>query len=178
MAWITPRTWVKGDFPTVSRLNTDLRDNMLFVGSCLGARVRPDTTNPQSIPTGNQTQVTFWNAEEWDSDNIHSQTSVLGRLTIRTAGKYFVGATISWQGVGGAANQKRVHIIHNRSGVDTEINRVQERGMEQNILTAETLYDCVPGDYIRCEVFQDTVGAINLLAGVGNASLSAYRISN
>ena len=176
MAWTTPRTWVRGDFPTVGRLNVDLRDNMNFVGTCYGGRVRASANF--SVPTGAQSLDNSFDTEDFDSDNIHNQTTTISRLFINTAGKYFIGATIPWQGVGGAANQKRTHIYITRSGVDTEIDRVQERGMEQNILTAETIYDCLVGDYLHCEVFQDTVGALNIIPSAGCHLFFAYRICN
>jgi hypothetical protein len=179
MAWTTPRTWVKGDFPTVSRLNADLRDNMNFIGTCFGSRVRASAVN--NIPASNQSIDNGFDTEDWDSDNLHNQTANLGRLTINTAGMYFIGATIPWSSVGGlVSNQKRVHIYHNRAGVDTEIDRVQERGIngETNVCTAETMYACLPGDYLRVELWQDTAGAVGINVASGGHLFYAYRISN
>jgi hypothetical protein len=179
MPWTTPRTWVKGDFPTVGRLNTDLRDNMLFVATCFGGRVRASTNF--SIPGGSQVNDNAWDTEDWDSDDVHN-TTLQNRLIINTAGKYFVGATIPWASTGGASgNQKRAHLLHNRApAVITEVARVQERGIagESNILTIETIYDCLPGDYFQIEVFQDTGGAVNTIPAAGGHIFFVYRISN
>lgn len=177
MAWTTPRTWVKGDFPTVGRLNTDLRDNMLFVATCQGSRLRASAAF--NVPASNQIVDNSWDTEDFDSDNLHS-TTLQNRLTIQTAGKYFVGGTVPWAATGGASgNQKRVHLYHYRGG-QTEVVRVQERGIagESNILTVETIYDCLPGDYFQMEVFQDTAGAVDLIVSSGSHLFFACRISN
>jgi hypothetical protein len=153
----------------------DLRDNMNFLGTVWGARVKASASF--SVATGNQTIDNSFDIEDWDSDNLHNQNTFLWRLSINTSGKYFIGATHVWQGVGGAGNQKRCHLFSTRAGVDTQIAIVQERGMEQNVLTMEAIYDCLAGDYLHLEAFQDTAGALNLVPTTAHIFF-AYRISN
>jgi len=180
MPWTTPRTWVQGDMVTVGRLNADLRDNMLYLNTTLGARVRG--SSPVSIPNNSQTLVSaYWDTEDWDSDTMHSLTSLQARLTIRTAGKYSVHCTILWQAGGTNATQKRLHIYHTRAGVDTEVARQQERGVgaaDSNCLNAEGMVDCLVGDYLRCEVFQDSGGALNITTTQQTAPFKAHRVGN
>jgi hypothetical protein len=160
MAWVTPRTWVKGDFPTVGRLNTDLRDNMLFLGTVLGARVHPSAV--QSVNSGVATVVNSWDTEDFDSDTLHNQSALFSRLTIVTAGKYLISGGAQW-GTAAPAGQKRVDLIRNRATVDTTICRNHERNLaaENAAVFVESIDDALAGDYYRIEAFQDTTVAMN-----------------
>lgn len=179
MAWTTPRTWVRGDLPTVTRLNVDLRDNMVFLAATLGVRARASASQT-GIATGVQTQVTPFDVEDFDSDNMHNQVSNTGRLTVVTAGKYMVGATIQWNQVGASTTQKRAHLFVNRGGSDTELARTAARskGAAENMISrCLSIHDCLVGDYFRVEVFQDS-GSSGTAQQIGKVSpmLWAYRI--
>lgn len=178
MAWTTPRTWVKGDFPTVGRMNADLRDNPLFLMTVIGARVYLGAT--QSIPNNADTTVT-WDTEGFDSDSMHNQSSVTSRLTVNTVGKYMVGCTLYFATSGANTTQKRVRMYRNRSGVDTEIARSAERspGVSWNeAFLAGTVDDNQVGDYFYVQAFQDSGSAQNLVINSTQRNqFWAYRVS-
>jgi hypothetical protein len=178
MPWITPRTWVRGDFPTVGRLNTDLRDNMLFLGTVLGARCR----NSSVIPIGGGgTAVTMtYDTEDFDTDNMHSMTSQTGRLVAKTAGNYMVGAHIQWQALGAVTTQKQAVLYANSGGTDTEIARHMARGVgssENNTCWVDGLWAAQVGDYFHCDVLQDSGSTINVqVLGYSSPAFWAYRV--
>jgi hypothetical protein len=160
MAWVTPRTWVKGDLPTVTRLNTDLRDNMNFLSVVLGANVRNSTTI--TVPNNSQTMLA-WDTEDYDSDTMHNPSGVY--LGVHTPGKYIVGASSFWVAVAGVTNQRTIFLIRNRGGTDFTIAKAQERGVsatEQCGQYVETIDDGQAGDSYRVDALQDSGAPLNL----------------
>ena len=96
MTWTTPRTWATGDEITATRLNEQLRDNMLELRSSRTARVRRLTA--QSIPDSADPCATAigFTSEDFDVPAWHSNTTNNTRITPDVAGVYLVTANVEF----------------------------------------------------------------------------------
>lgn len=131
----------------------------LGLGSSPSCRVYR-TTN-QSIPNVTGTAVAF-DAERWDTDNIHDPVTTNSRLTCRTAGKYLIfgGVEISYA-AGGSFRQ--VSITLNGTGNFIQVQRGNP-GTAISELVVSTVYDLAVSDYVELVVGQDSGAALNVNA--------------
>lgn len=94
-SWTSPRTWVDDELVTATLLNTHLRDNQqyLYDAMAIGTRVY----NNASVSIAQSTHVAIpFNAELYDTDNIHDLSTNTTRLTCKTAGKYAIVGHVLW----------------------------------------------------------------------------------
>lgn len=117
-------------------------------------------STPQSIPNGTLTAVQ-WDAEEWDTDNIHSTTENITRLTCRTAGRYLV-----WYQVVFGDNTTGGRLAHVRMN-GSEQQYIAQYALEKDPygrwrMLATTVINLTAGDYIELVVYQASGAALNI----------------
>lgn len=127
----------------------------------------------QSIPDNAVTTVAF-DAEEFDTDGMHSTVTSNSRITINTAGFYIVG----FNGLlAGAADYTRTFAILIANG-STEIARSSFGNLPISTtpqLDVTTVDQFDAGDYIEVQVYQDnTVNAARNLEQTAARSPEFY----
>lgn len=110
MPWATPITWTNTTL-TAANLNT-LRDNLDWLGTSKPAWYMEATGT--SIASGGSYNNVGYATEGFDTQSLHSTSSNTDRVTIATAGKYFVIAYYEWQA--NATGQRDLAIRKNAGG--------------------------------------------------------------
>ena len=82
-----PGTYVAETELTASNLNEALRDNMSNIDAGYGCRVA--TTTSQNISQNTWTALAF-DAETFDDETMHDNSTNNSRITIKSAGRYLV----------------------------------------------------------------------------------------
>lgn len=164
MAYTTPRTWVAGEHPTAAQFNANIRDNVSFLANPPACRVYRATS--QSITNNSLTVVTF-DTERYDTDSMHSTSSLTSRITINTAGIYVVSAHIVWQ-ADTDYTRRLFDLLLNGA---TIIARKSDESAAHGIANDEgwnlsTQYKLAAADYVEVRVFQTntSAGANNVTA--------------
>ena len=124
-----------------------------------GARVYHSAN--QSIPNGTFTILAF-DSEQYDTDNIHSNTTNNSRLTCKTAGKYLIIANIMWLYIGSPSGGRAVRLLLNGVG--------QYCGQETSApvawwgweMLATTILSLSVNDYVEVTVSHNQGSAINI----------------
>jgi hypothetical protein len=126
----------------------------------------------QSIGDETTTLVTSWGSESFDTDTMHDPSSNPGRITIKTAGTYVVGACLGF-----AANTtgSREVQIQKYNGVGVVIDSCDGFADRTNYNSPVGCYDMDVDDYFLCYVWQNSGGSLNTLNGT-NHSFWAFRI--
>jgi hypothetical protein len=173
-AWATPRTWVTAEVVTSAELNTDVRDNISWLGtdkpSC---RVFHSTTQGLTNATFG---ALLYNSEWFDSASMHSTTSNTSRITFPVAGIYLVGCNVTF-----AANATGVRVagisLNGISDPTSFIARTQaiNAGSDDQMLNASTIWTFGTSDYIETAVYQTSGGALNSKT-TGSASPAMWAI--
>ncbi len=160
-----------GTLPAASGANlTSLNASNLSSGTLplarLPASISASVYNSSnlSIPDGAETVLTF-NSERWDSDTIHSTSSNTSRLTATTAGLYDIGASVRF--ASGAGTEREVHLRLN-GATDIALIAPVPTGFGE-FLNLTRHYSLAAGDYVEVIVYQDSGGALNVVAS-GNFS--------
>lgn len=156
MAWTAPRTWVTGEVVTSSQANTHFRDNQVFLHDPPSCRV----FNSASIlvPNATETALTF-NSERWDTDSMHSTSSLTSRITFNTAGKYIVTGHVRF--AGNASGFRSVGI---RFGGTTYLaaNEAPTIGAgSSHDLSVATVYAFPAASFAELVVFHDIGASLN-----------------
>jgi len=115
-----------------------------------------------SIANATETYPTF-NTEQWDTDTIHDTALNTDRLTATTAGKYYVFATVLF--ADNATGIRQVTIEH--SGCGCDIARFTQKAADSPFvggITLGTHYNFTAGQYVRVRVYQNSGGALNVIA--------------
>jgi hypothetical protein len=100
---------------------------------------------------GNADVTLTFDTERWDTANLHD-ASAPQRLTIPTAGKYFVFSHLSWATQ--CCGSRLVSIVRNG---DLVIATDNEQGdpVHHTELSVSTVWDFAAGDYVEVHVAQD-----------------------
>jgi hypothetical protein len=121
-----------------------------------------------SIPNATNTAITF-NSERWDNGAMHSTSSNTSRITIPSGGggKYLFIARCTF--AANATGTRGLFLRLNGStlfGEDFETSASASAGTR---LETQALYNVAAGDYVEAIAYQDSGGALNVLA-LGNYS--------
>ena len=113
-----------------------------------------------SIPNDTPTKVTF-NSQSYDTDSIHSTITNPSRLTCNTTGKYI----ISFGGymTANPNGDRRFQILLN----NTTYIAATRLGVDPSGYTftpTSTIFGLTAGDYVEAVVYQNSGGALNLVA--------------
>lgn len=175
MAYTADRTWVVGEVVTANLMNTYLRDNMKWL-STDKPMVRCNNTAAITCATGAVTTLTF-NNNRFDNAGIHTTTGgITNRITISVAnaGKYLVGASISW--AASTLGDFRVLGLRIGTGPTSIALATQTPGGTNGFAnqTASALYS-LSGDYFESVAQQNSGGNLDV-ALVGNYSPEFWAI--
>lgn len=160
MAYIDPNTILTpdpGDVLTAAWCDT-VRDDLEFLVDPPACSVYHNTT--QSQTTGTALTALAANSENYDNDSMHSTVTNNSRITIQTAGRYEVGAVVSW--AANATGNRALAFAKNGVGVNdylvdirtgTATNSTGISGSRTLVLAA--------GDYVEVSVWQTSGGNLN-----------------
>lgn len=152
------KTWLEQNPPSLAITS-------LLGYSQLTQTVRVKTSANTSIANTTFTLLGF-DTEDYDKpDNtIHDTATNNSRLTVQVPGRYLPVAAIQF--AASAAGSVRIARVK-KNGVSDVSSNVPPAGAGQAtaLLCSFPPYDLVKGDYMEVEVFQDSGGALNVLAG-------------
>lgn len=116
----------------------------------------------QSIPNAAETALTF-NTELADNDGMHDTASNTSRLTVKTAGRYEVGAIAVFAVSAGGTYRLMYLKRFNSAGVLQETFGAAREAFGTAILNATALTQvvCAVGDYFELHMMQDSGGALS-----------------
>jgi hypothetical protein len=124
-------------------------------------------TAAQTLANNTATILT-WNAERFDTDGFHDNSTNNSRMTIPAGkgGKYLVVASAYW--VTGSG-YRELNVFKNGSLVNYFYTVIDVTYGFQNI---STIIDCVATDYLELRGFQDSGGNLNVNSGAENSFFS------
>jgi hypothetical protein len=105
MAWTAPRTWVATNVLTAAQLNTDVRDNMLWLGTRKGFKIRRAAA--QVIGTGALTAVSF-DTEDSDTDAFGAVAATTYTIPTGLDGMYSITANVVFATAAGTTPYLRI----------------------------------------------------------------------
>lgn len=113
-----------------------------------------------SIPDSTVTLLTF-NAQRFDTDNIHSLVSNTSRLTCRTAGKYIIIGMCRF-----ADNETgyRVFYIYLNGTTPIGYTRTTYDAAGRISMPVVSIYDLAKDDYVEFFVYQSSTAPLNVSA--------------
>lgn len=155
MAWTAPRTWVAAEITTAVNLNTHVRDNMLWLGTRKGFKIRRAAA--QSITTASVTAISF-DTEDSDTDAFGSVTATTYTIPSGLDGLYSITALVSMASAT-LGTAPFVRIIAGGSTFDSAI-AVGVAGVGGFGITMPL----VSGNTIGVSVFQNSGGSVNTSA--------------
>lgn len=161
MAWTTPKTWTVGEVVTAANMNTHVRDNLTFLAN--PARVKTKRSATQNI-SHNVITILTWDQEYYDTQNMHSTTSLTNRLTVPSGWDGNWHLELDLEFAANATGFRGIHIVHSTSGGSATIiakNYLPNTGVAvAAILHCSTDYAAVAGDYFYAEAWQTSGGTL------------------
>lgn len=160
MAYTVPTTQSDGNVIGAATWNTDLVDNITFLGD--PPRVSAYRSSNLSISNASETIITL-NAETYDTDSMHSTSSATGRLVAATAGLYLCRLRAYFAASTGGYRQARIYL--NGVGVDLideDTNDNPSSGTSTSLFCEVEQFLGV-GEYVEASCYQSSGGALNLL---------------
>jgi hypothetical protein len=127
-------------------------------------------TANQNVNNNTVTTLT-WNSEYADPDGMHDPVGAATRITIPTTGRYLIGFIISWDQT---TNDIIGAIELNGTGVFICRDSRQQAAIVQPASHAAELRALTAADYIEVVGYQNSGGAINVLANAGAISCVFY----
>jgi len=118
-----------------------------------------------SIPNNSTTTLSY-NAENYDTDSMHSTTTNTSRITIVTAGVYAITAGIVWD-----INATGIRVINLRINAATNIAFATQTNNGASNFTEQTVsthYSLAAADYVETTVYQNSGGALGARGDVTN----------
>ena len=108
------------------------------------------------------TPLTF-NSERYDNGGLHSTGANTSRITIITSGYYLIGGCVDFAG-SGTGQAREITILLN--GTTTIAAQVKFNNATTIHITIEVscIYYLSAGDYVELTAYQNTAGALNVLA--------------
>jgi hypothetical protein len=121
-------------------------------------------TTVQLIPTSTNTIIGF-DAERYDTDNIHDNVTNNTRLTCRTAGKYLITANLGFGTT--AAGTRQLSIYLNGATYLGLVSQPSNTGVDGPYMHVSCVQDLIVGDYVEVLVYQTSGAGLNVLAASG-----------
>jgi hypothetical protein len=123
----------------------------------------------QSVPSNGDWNALVFNSEERDTAAEHSTSSDTDRLTAATAGRRTVICSVSF--AASSTGYRFLRLKVNGTTALAPVNTMNTSTYVTRLTTAAHIYMNV-GDYVKCEAFQDTGGALNATNDDGNPRFS------
>ena len=162
MGWTAPRTWAAGDEITASRLNEQLRDNMLELRAAPTCRVRRATAQTITSQAEPMTGISF-TSEDFDVRGWHSTSTNPTRVTPDVAGLYLVATTIEF--MPNATGARSVRIGVNGLAIPQGLSQVTHQavvtGVPTNVSTTAVVVLNGTTDFIEVGVSQTSGADLN-----------------
>lgn len=153
MAWTAPRTWGATEIATAAHLNTDVRDNMLWLGTRKGFKIRRAAN--QSIGTASITAVSF-DTEDSDTDAFGSVAATTYTIPSGLDGMYAITANAVF--ASGAGTAPMLRIIAGGINHDFAIPTAVSDG------SGSIIVPLAATNTIGVSVYQNSGGSINVTA--------------
>lgn len=177
-AWVATRTWATDEIPTAAQANNYWRDGLDHVAKPCGAQAKR-TASGFSIPGSTVTALEL-NAENWDTDAIHDNSTNPSRFTIPTDmdGHYLFTASVTFAFSAGGTI-RYLMLYKNGSPIVTSPGHLLDAKVPfpavwSVCLTGSREVSVAAGDYLEARVFQDSGGALD----VTDATVSIRKVSN
>lgn len=156
MAFTTPATSTAATVLTAGFLNTYVRDDIAWIATD-SPTCRTYHSTVGALPVSTLSPLAQ-DSERFDNAAMHSTSVNNTRITIPTggAGKYIIGATVTWQL--NATGYRQVRFQQNASAylaIDTRVDTSGATGVESAPMT---VYALAAADYVEC-VAQQSAGA-------------------
>lgn len=135
-------------------------DDIESQGADISARVYHNTT--QSIADVTSTNLAF-NSERWDTNVIHDNATNNSRLTCKTAGKYYIHASIAFAGNTTGVRQVTLWLNGATAIAVNKQNATSDGG--QCTLCISTCYDLAVNDYVEVRVYQSSTISLGIASG-------------
>jgi hypothetical protein len=165
-------TWVVGQVVTAAQLNANLRDAINFLISPPLLVVRQ--TVAQSIATATWTGMTF-DAEDKDSDGMHSTVTNTSRATAQTQGWYHLQETAGF--AADATTNTLRGVAHHVNGAN-RAGKMQALNDNTDIaLTSGAAVFLNVGDFAEAAAFQNRGSALNTASQDGNPRFQVRWVS-
>lgn len=113
-------------------------------------------TSAQTISNNSTTSVNF-TTENFDTDNMHDNSTNNTRITAVTAGKYIIGATFQFDDNGSGARLAQI-----RKNGTTQICQATQQSGVRSRFSMSILDNASANDYYELRVFQDSGGNLDL----------------
>jgi hypothetical protein len=166
-------TWTTGQVVTAAQLNSNLRDAVNFLLSWPVCELRQ--TVAQSVANNTDTPLSM-DAEEIDTDNMHSTVTNTSRVTAQTAGRFQLSGGTSY-----ASNTT------GRRAASYRLNGAPMLGTQAAITAAGATADVQPtgrtlttylnvGDYVELVAYQDSGGSLNTQVTTGQQPRFSVRM--
>jgi len=156
MGWTTPKTWATNEVVTAANMNTHVRDNVSFLGSPPACSVK--AAGAQSISNATTTTLNA-DTETYDTDSMHSNVTNNSRITINTAGRYLVMASVRF-----AADVDGIRLIsffRNASTEDAAMLTLATASSDTSLSAARS-YSFSAADFIEVRAHQTSGAALNV----------------
>lgn len=151
---------------------TELPVGDAIESTAIGARVY-STASAQTVATATEAALNF-NAEQFDSDTCHDNSTNPNRLTCKTAGKYLITGAIRYQS---NATGYRGASLRVNGGTYIGLAGSQAANGQVTQITVVTIYDLAVNDYIELIAYQESGSTLNLeVVGTAVPSLGFIRI--
>lgn len=154
MGWTAPRTWVATNVLTAAQLNTDVRDNLSWLGTRKGFKIRRAAT--QSITTATTTAVSF-DTEDSDTDAFGAVTATTYTIPTGLDGVYGITAQVTFS-TSATGTQPFMRII--AGGISYDSSVALATGIGSNSI----IVPLAATNTIGVSVFQNSGGSINVTA--------------
>lgn len=146
---------------------TDLRFRATIGGNIVPPSARAYSTVNLATTSGVGLVLNL-NAERWDYDQMHDLVTNTSRLTVRTPGNYLIHGQAQFAS-SAAGTLRTVEILANGAILEQD-RRPPLGGGYGTQCSATTEAGLVAGDYVELRAFQDSGGALNVLAGPGGTA--------
>jgi len=138
-------------------------------------RTKVYLTGNQSINDSSLTAIA-WNGEEYDTNDLHDNSTNPSRITIPAGqgGTYVLACQLSY-----AANAtgQRFVVIADKNATNIAVASATNAGASYSSrFTAYTEVVAAAADWFTCSAFQDSTGALNVLATAAESFFLARRV--
>lgn len=118
----------------------------------------------QSISSGGSPSSLAFNSERFDNVGMHDNSTNNSRLTIPSGydGLWRFGTSVQWNNTAGG-NRRLVRLSLNNT-TDIAGSEIAPGAATYTQHCFEAVYECVAGDYVVVNVYQDSGSAINVIA--------------
>lgn len=174
--WTSPPTWIATDTPDFNDLN-DLSENLRFLHT--KDKVHAYLSANQAVTDSTWEEID-WDAEDYDSNAMHSNVSNHSRLVAPTDGAYFVEFKVNWAVE--TAGMRRVMLRKNANAVDsggTHLGTWYQDGIAtyQTTVAGGRLVVLSATDYVEAFAYQTSGGGLDIESGANTSFMQMMQIT-